>query len=78
MSDRIMILAAADVTEAFVERFYEAAIEGWYDESAVDWEDALDRFEGGTDYDFGDSLLSPAITKLQREVRRIRRENGVG
>ena len=73
----MQVITAQDVTAELVDAFYQDAIDGWYDDGPVDWEEALDRFEGGTEYDFGDSMLSPAITKLKREVRRHRRDNGL-
>ena len=71
------ILTSADVTDDLATVFYDDAIDGYYDDGPVDWEEALERFEGSGEYDLGDSMLSPAIAKLKREVRRHRQENGL-
>ena len=70
------LVTAEDITEGFVEWFYDSAIDGWYDDGPVDWEEVIDRAED-YEHDFGDSMLSPAILKIQRECRRIRREAGI-
>ena len=72
-----MTLGINDITEAFADDFYENVIDGWYDDSSIDWEEAINRYEKYTDVDFGDSWISPAIDKLKRAVRRIRAENGL-
>ena len=41
----------------------------------IDWEELIDRLDGGG-IDFGDSSETPAIRKLQREVRAARRFDG--
>jgi hypothetical protein len=65
------------ITPEFVETFYEGAIDGWYDDGPIDWEAALLSFEHGTSWDFGTTMDSPAIRKLQRMVRQHRAENGI-
>lgn len=72
-----MTLSINDITEAFADDFYENVIDGRYEDSPIDWEEAINRYERYTDVDFGDSLTSPAIDKLKRAVRRIRAENGL-
>ncbi len=61
-------LKGTEITPAFVEDFYNSAIEGWFD-GPIDWEVALDRYERLTGVDFGSNVFSPAITKLT-EARR--------
>ena len=77
------IVVPADITDEFADWFYDSAIDGWYEDSGIDWEDALKRVEGVRgmhptlgELDFGDSMISPTVLKLQRKVRAIRRENG--
>ena len=69
------VLTADQITEAFVEWFYDAAIDGWYEDGPIDWDDAISRAEDA-DHDFGPQMDSAAIIKLQREVRAIRRDAG--
>lgn len=70
------IIEAADVDDALIDEAIEA-VEGWTPEGErVDWEDIIARLEDET-RDFGDSMLSPAILKIQRAVRQHRRENGL-
>lgn len=64
-------LTHSDITPAFVERFYESCIDGWYD-GPIDWTQALERSESYNEFSYGSSWDSPAITKLQREIRRMR------
>lgn len=72
-----MTLGINDITEAFADDFYDMAIDGRYEDSPIDWQEAINRYERYTDVDFGDSWISPAIDKLKRAVRRIRAENGL-
>lgn len=73
MTERL--LTPADITDTFAETFYDSVISGWYDGRGIDWEEALNRYERyNRDVTFGDSMLSPAITKLQRLVRQIKAE----
>ena len=69
------VLTADQITDAFVEWFYGTAIEGWYEDSGIDWDDAINRAEDD-DHDFGPRMDSPAIIKLRRKVRAIRHEEG--
>ena len=71
----MVVLTADQITDAFVEWFYDCAIEGWYEDDPIDWDDAIARAEDA-DHDFGPQMDSPAILKLQRKVRVIRREEG--
>ena len=43
------------------------------DDSRVDWEDFIDRLERSTDWDFGKTMDSPDIRRLQRHIRAYRR-----
>jgi hypothetical protein len=63
------IVTADDVTPAILERA-EQIYSGWYagDNGRVDWEDFIYRLEE-SDEDFGASMLSPAIKKIQRHIR---------
>ena len=69
------VLTADQITDAFVEWFYSAAIEGWYEVGQIDWDEAINRAEDD-DHDFGPRMDSPAIIKLRRKVRVIRHEEG--
>lgn len=75
-------LTPEDITEAFVERFYDDCVDGWTPEGErVDWESVMDRAERAypqLDWGVEDFWVTPGILKLQREIRRIRRENGIG
>lgn len=69
-------LTLADIDDAFVERFYNDVIDGWFD-GPIDWEQAFSRYERSTpallpvigELDLDD----PVIQKLQRKVRALRR-----
>ncbi len=77
MTNEPRALASADVTEAFVERFYDSCIDSWYEEGPIDWEDAIDRAERAFPeftWEGPDFWLQPAIRKLQRAVRNIHAE----
>lgn len=68
---------AEDVTEELVNMTMDI-VDGFYGEQRIDWEDVLDRLErqqlaDGRGIDFGDQMVSPAIGRLQREVRKLRR-----
>lgn len=72
MTDRT-IIEAADVTSDILEAA-EEVFNGWFADSArIDWEDFVDRLESSTGTDFGDSMLSPAIKKIQAHVRAYRK-----
>lgn len=69
-------VAAADITEEIIELALDVA-DGWYQSSPIDWEDLTDRIDGaelkdGSHLNMGDSMASPAIEKLKREVRKAR------
>lgn len=72
---------AADITPEVLEAGF-SVVDGWFMDEPIDWETVLDRTEGylqgkgpdGRDLVFGEDLLSPAIRKFQRELRRMKKE----
>lgn len=68
------IREAADVTEAHIEEAVDMR-SGLYGGVKLPWQDVISQLESGDD-DWGDSMESPAIKHLQREVNRRIRENG--
>ncbi|MFA7295820.1 MAG: hypothetical protein WC211_01375 [Dehalococcoidia bacterium] len=75
------VLQPADITAAFVDEFYGQAIDGWYEDGPIDWEDAIERWERyhrAEGVTFGSQWDGPAILRLKRLVRAHRRENGLG
>lgn len=53
-------------------------VDGWYTEGRIDWDDFLDRLDGsqledGSIVDLGNDMGSPAIRKIQTEVRAYRK-----
>ncbi len=50
----------------------ETAIDGWYAEGSIDWEDFLDRVEALSDIDLGNDLLSPQIKAIKSYARKYR------
>ncbi|MEU4709491.1 hypothetical protein AB0G00_23950 [Nocardia salmonicida] len=79
----IKITTAADVTAEILEAA-ESLYDGRYDDGegcrVDDWEDFIYRLEtnmsllvAGVDYEFGDSMLSPAIKKIQRHINAYRK-----
>jgi hypothetical protein len=70
--------AAEDVTEELVSITLEI-VDGWYQDTRIDWEDVLDRLEkatleDGRGIDMGSDLGSPAIKRLKSQVRKALRE----
>lgn len=72
---------AADVTDEIIEMAYgycDAPMGG----HMLSWEEVWDRTDGarldnGQRLDWGNSLDTPAMRKVQREVRRLLKERGV-
>ncbi|MEU8791549.1 hypothetical protein [Streptomyces sp. NPDC048643] len=69
---------ADDITDEIVDMAVEI-VDGWYQNTRVDWEDVLERLDrqtlsDGRGLDFGESMTSPAIRCLQRRVRKAIRE----
>lgn len=76
MSADHRIVEAEDVTDEVIE-IVQDIIEGWYNEGPIDWEDVWDRMDkvvldDGRGIDLGDSLDSPAMRKIKREIRKWR------
>lgn len=72
-------LTPAEITQEFAEQFYEDCVSGWYDDEPIEWEEAIDRWEGyhrDENVTFGSEWDSPAIRRLQRLVRAIKAEAG--
>ncbi len=66
-----LIIEAVDVTDDILTRA-EAIYDGWFANSeggrVSDWENFMYRLEG-EDEDFGGSMMSAAIRKIQRHIR---------
>lgn len=76
MSEFVTVITAEDVTDEVMESAF-AVVDGWYQNSRIDWEDVLDRveyrgLEDGRALDFGDSLDSQAIRRIKYLVRKAR------
>lgn len=68
---------AQDVTEEMVDEAWEI-VDGWFQDAKIDWERVWDRLDGmelkdGTYLDLGTDLGSPALRKIQAEIRKIRK-----
>lgn len=68
---------AADVTDEIL-RVAEEVESGWFSDGPIDWEDFLDRMDGstladGTHLDMGGETDSPAIRRIQRHIRNLRK-----
>jgi hypothetical protein len=63
-----------DVTEAHIEEAAEMR-DGIYGGVPLDWHEVIYKLET-LDEDWGDSMESPAIKHLQREVRKLLKERG--
>lgn len=71
------IVTTEDVTQEVLDMAW-SVIEGWFDsgDKKIDWESVWDRMEGyplgdGTVVDMGGEFDSPAMRKIQREMRKI-------
>ena len=80
MSDKTYttITEAAQVTEEILNLAWDK-VEGWYMDSAIDWDDVWDRMDGttlgdGTTLDMGNSVDTPAIRKIKRTMNQWKRE----
>lgn len=76
MSKFVTVVTAEDVIEELMESVF-TVVDGWYQDSRVDWEDVIDRverrgLEDGRALNFGDSLDSPAIRRIKYLVRKSR------
>ena len=65
---------SADHATPEVLEIAESVYDGWFADSAIDWDDFIERMEGmpladGRALDFGSSMLSPAIVKIRKHIR---------
>ena len=74
------IVTAEDVTEEVLEMAW-SVIEGWFGsgDKKIDWESVWDRLDGyvmkdGSEIDMGGEMDTPAMRKIQREIRKMIRE----
>ena len=72
------VTAATHVTDEVMD-YARSIVEGWYNEGRVDWEGVWDRMDGsrlndGTTLDLGGQMDSPAMRKIQRQIRKEFRE----
>lgn len=72
----ILIKEANQVNDEILRLVFDI-VDGWYPDGPIDWEDLLDRVDraelsDGSIVDLGDSMISPAIKKIKREVRKYR------
>lgn len=72
------VVEAADVTDEVLD-IAETYAEGFYPEGRIDWEDLFDRIDGlslndNSRVDLGNEYGSPAMRKIQREVRKRMQE----
>lgn len=76
----VLVTTAKDVTDEIIEKAYEVA-EGWYADSPIEWDDVWDRMEGTSYLDsgaylhWGSETDTPAMRKIQREVRKMRSQS---
>jgi len=73
----VIVIEESQVTEEILQIAFDV-VDGWYQDVRVDWEDAIDRMDGaelpdGSILDLGNSMMSPAIRKIKREVAKYRR-----
>lgn len=71
------LIEEADATDEVI-TIVMSIVDGWYSETAIDWDDVWDRADG-TELPSGEvldieNLASPAIRRIKQEVRRIRRD----
>jgi len=72
------IYEAADVTEEILAHAEET--EEWFADERIDWEDFVDRMDSkpladGTYIDMGSQMGSPAIKKIRKYIRDLRRND---
>ena len=46
----------------------ESIVDGWFDDTQIDWHDFLDRLEKWG-FDLGEDMSSPLIRKIQKHAR---------
>lgn len=78
----VQIVSAEDVTDEVLEIAW-SAVEGWHlNTPGIDWEDVWDRMDGtslgpglgGKRIDMGGQMDTPAMRKIQKEMRKRKRE----
>lgn len=70
MSIDRMIVTAADADS--IREDIESVYDGWFaGTDRIDWENFMDRLEK-RGYDLGDSWTSPAMSRIQKIVKRLR------
>lgn len=72
------MVEASEVTDEVLEYAVEEADSRYPSPERIDWEDVLDRLDGtrlndDTRLDLGNSYDSPAIRKIKKHVRDVRR-----
>lgn len=73
MSEYTTVTKAEDVTDEVFE-IATYAVDGWYSDGSIDWEDVWNRMDGSlladhTRLDMGTGNDSPAMRKIQRRIR---------
>lgn len=73
------VILAEDVTEALLGYAVELT-DSRYGDGRIDWQDAISRLEGfempdGLLADFGTDMGSPAIEKIKKHVRKVRKDS---
>ena len=71
-----LMVEASDVTPEILEAAEEAS--EWFADERMDWDEFLDRLDGcplndGSHLDVGPSTESPAINKIKKHIREVRR-----
>lgn len=71
------LVEETDATEEVV-TLVVSTVEGWYRDGKIDWDDVWDRVDGA-ELDDGSvldiqQLTSPAMEKIKKEVRALRRQ----
>lgn len=73
MPNHTTVRTADDVTDEII-TMAQSIYAGWFgDGQRIDWHDFMDRLDGveladGSTLDLGDTMDSPAIRKIQREI----------
>lgn len=70
----MQVIDREDVTPEVLEAAEDICC-SWYADDRIDWEDFIDRLERELSADFGDSMLSPAISQIRRHIRAHRQEH---
>lgn len=78
MSEPLVVINAEDVTDDVIDAVWEV-VESWYPDR-INWEDTLYRVEerglpDGRGIEFGSSMVTPAIEKIKRVIRGLRKSS---